>query len=63
MFPSLQIDENLLVGIDNLDEVLLETGAAHQGAVNVGASGQGPAVVSSDRASVQDASGSGDLRI
>ena len=38
---------NLLVGVDNLDEVLLETGAAHQGAVNVGASGQGLAVVSS----------------
>ena len=53
----------LLVGVDNLDEVLLETGAAHQGAVNVGAGGQGLAVVSSDRASVQDASGSGDLRI
>ena len=52
---------NLLVGVDNLDEVLLETGAAHQGAVTVGASGQ--AVVSSDRDSVQDASGSSDLRI
>ena len=39
---------NLLVGIDNLDEVLLETGAAHEAAVNVGAGGQGLAIVGGD---------------
>ena len=65
MFPSItrQLDTTLLVGVDNLDEVLLKTGAADQGAVYIGAGGQGLAVVRSDRASVQDAGGAGDLEV